>query len=215
MRVVASVPVKAKSQRVVGKNLRPLAGKPLCTYIMDAAVEAGLDVYVNTDAAEAADLARSRGCSVIDRPAWLSADTSNGNDLLVYDAEQVEADVYVQLFATAPFLRAETIRRAVELLKENPEADSVFTVHHLYTWAWFGDQPVNYDPRTLPRSQDARPITLETTGLYAIRREALLERRCRIGAKPLMLPVDVREAIDIDTEDDWAYAEFVMQRSGK
>jgi CMP-N-acetylneuraminic acid synthetase len=210
--VIGVVPIKSVSQRVQGKNFRPLGGRPLFHYILEAARQAGLDrVFVNTDDPGAAGYARANGLGVIDRPAYLSADSANGNDLLLYDASQVTADIYVQLFATAPFLSPATIRRAVSILKEDPECDSVFTVNAIYSWFWFDGRPVNYDPQVLPRSQDAKPVIRETTGLYAIRRESLLARRCRIGARPRHLVVDEIEGLDIDTEFDFRFGEFLLQ----
>jgi N-acylneuraminate cytidylyltransferase len=70
---------------------------------------------------------------------------------------------------------------------------------------------VNYDPQVLPRSQDAEPVIRETTGLYAIRREPLLRRKCRIGESPFFLPVDDIEALDIDSELDFRIAEVISQ----
>lgn len=210
--VVGVVPIKSVSQRVRGKNFRPLDGRPLFHYILESARHAGLDqVFVNTDDAGAAEYARAQGMGVIDRPAYLSADTANGNDLLLYDASQVAAAIYVQLFATAPFLSAETIRNAVTILKEDRACDSVFTVNTIYSWFWFDGQPVNYDPQVLPRSQDAKPVIRETTGLYAIRRESLLARKCRIGSSPRQLIVNEIEGLDIDTEFDFRFGEFLLQ----
>jgi CMP-N-acetylneuraminic acid synthetase len=209
---VGVVPIKSVSQRVQGKNFRAFAGRPLFHYILEAARNAGLDrIFVNTDDAGAAEYARSQGMGVIDRPAFLSADSANGNDLLMYDASQVDAAVYVQLFVTAPLLSSATIRRAVSILAEDPACDSVFTVNTIYSWFWFDGKPVNYDPLVLPRSQDAKPIVRETTGLYAIRRESLLARKCRIGASPRQLIVDEVEGLDIDTEFDFRFGEFLLQ----
>ena len=43
------------------------------------------------------------------------------------------------------------------------------TVRSLYTWFWFNNRAINYDPRILPRSQDAKPVVVETTALYGIK----------------------------------------------
>ena len=55
----------------------------------------------------------------------------------------------------------------------------------------------------LLRSQDAKPITLETTGLYGIKNLALKKYRCRIGKKPYLLNVNKKEALDLDTNEDF------------
>ena len=57
---------------------------------------------------------------------------------------------------------------------------SVLTVQSLYTW--FGlKRPINYNPKVLPRSQDAHPVIVETTALYGITKRSLKKRKCRIG----------------------------------
>ena len=64
---------------------------------------------------------------------------------------------------------------------------SILTSHEIYSWFWFKNKPINYSPKVLPRSQDAKPITVETTGLYGITYPALKKNKCRIGKKPFFL----------------------------
>jgi CMP-N-acetylneuraminic acid synthetase len=208
-RVVAIVPVKATSRRVPGKNLRPFAGLPLFEHFLARCVPDGVfDArYVDTDSPAVAATARRLGWAVLERAPHLAADDANGNDLLVHHAEQVDADVYVQLFVTAPLLRPDTIRESCRVLATEPDPDSVFTATEIHSWFWFRDKPVNYDPRQLPRSQDAEPVLRETTGLYAIRRSALQETRCRIGSHPHPLLVNWVEGVDVDDEIDFQAAE--------
>ena len=216
MTIVAMIPVKATSKRVRGKNFRIFKGYPLYEHFLRKLIpDNPFDaVYVDTDSDEIKRRARSYGFEVIDRPEWLTRDSANGNDLLLYEAGLVEADIYVQLFVTAPLLRPETIDRACEIITTSPEYDSVLTVTEQYSWFWFQGRPVNYDPTVLPRSQDAQPIIRETTGLYAIRRKALLDRKCRIGYRPYFLVVDEWEGIDLDTELDFRIAEIVVESFG-
>ena len=51
--------------------------------------------------------------------------------------------------------------------------NSILTSCKIYSWFWFKNKPVNYKPAILPRSQDAKPIIVETTGLYGIKSSAL------------------------------------------
>ena len=211
MKTVAFIPVKQTSKRVRSKNFRSFCGVPLYQWFLrklsDGAVPFD-EIYVDTDSDEVADYAIAHGLRHLPRDPKLAEDTANGNDLLVYEAENVIADVYVQLFITAPLLRPDTIRTAIEIIANRVEYDSLFTAVRRYSWFWFDGAPVNYDPKVLPRSQDALPVIQETTGLYAIRRDVLLERRCRIGYNPYMLFVNDTEAVDIDTEEEFKLAEF-------
>ena len=114
----------------------------------------------------------------------LALDSANGNDLLNYHAKIINADIYFQLFVTAPLLKIETINKCISLLKKSKTYDSILTVNKIYSWFWFKGKPVNYEPRILPRSQDAKPIIQETTGLYGITKKSLIKRKCRIGYNP-------------------------------
>lgn len=212
--IAAIIPVKAHSQRVPGKNVRVLGGRPLFTYMLSHAQAAGCfdAIYVDTDSEEVASWARQHGLYVIAREPWLASDEANGNDLLVHALRVCPTyDIYVQLFVTAPFLSPQRIRTCVERLKSSTEYDSVFTVTTASGWYWRDGLPVNYRPGILPRSQDVRNFYKETTGLYAIRATALRRYQCRIGRAPSMEVVDPIEAIDLDTERDLRYAQWLIQ----
>ena len=210
MKVAAIIPIKEKSKRVKSKNFRSFCGEPLYRFFMKRLIDSPFDeIYIDTDSAEISEYARGMGWGVIERVPELAADSANGNDLLVYEANMVDAEIYFQLFITAPLLRSQTIHDAYKIMTTQIEYDSLFTATEIYSWFWYNNKPVNYDPKVLPRSQDATPIIRETTGLYAIRRKALLENKCRIGESPYMLYVDEIEAMDIDTEQDFRIAEFI------
>ena len=210
MKVVAIVPIKEKSKRVKSKNFRSFCGEPLYKFFMKKLIDSPFDeIFIDTDSTEISEYARGMGCGVIERVPELAADSANGNDLLVYEANMVDAEIYFQLFITAPLLLSQTINEAYKIMTSKMEYDSLFTATEIYSWFWYNNKPVNYDPKALPRSQDATPIIRETTGLYAIRGDALLKNKCRIGENPYMLFVDEIEAMDIDTEQDFRIAEFI------
>lgn len=212
MKTACFIPIKTHSERVKGKNLRLLNGKPLYEYITEHAKKASVfdDIYIDTDSEEIADYGSEMGCKIIERLPELASNKANGNDLLVYHMEKYpEYDYYFQLFATAPFLQPETINRCWKKLTNSSEYDSCFTATSNNGFYWIGKQPINYRPEILPRSQDMEPILEETTGLYGIKKDSLLKYRCRIGANPYIYIVDKFEAVDINTETDWRIAEYV------
>ena len=216
MKVVAIVPIKEMSKRVKSKNFRSFCGEPLYRFFMKKLIDSPFDeVFIDTDSTEISEYARGMGWKVIKRVPELAADSANGNDLLLYEAGVVDADIYFQLFITAPLLLPQTINEAYKIMTTEMEYDSLFTATEIYSWFWYNNKPVNYDPKVLPRSQDATPIIRETTGLYAIRRDALLKNKCRIGENPYMLYVGEMEAMDIDTEQDFRVAEIIFSHIKK
>lgn len=113
MRTACFIPIKANSERIKGKNLRILNGKPLYQYLCEHVREAEIfdDVFVDTNSSEISEYARTMGFEVIKRLPELAQNTANGNDLLVHHFElHPDYDYYFQLFATAPYMKPETIR---------------------------------------------------------------------------------------------------------
>lgn len=207
MKVAATIPIKIRSTRVPGKNFRDLNGKPLYKHVINNCVLSNsfTEIYVDTDSSEIKEYCKSVNVETIDRIDTLARDTANGNDVLHYDIERIgHFDFYFQLFATAPFLKPETIKECVDKLTHSTKNDSIFTATEEYGWYWHRGQPVNYLPNVLPRSQDSEPLIKETTGLYGINHEAYNRYKCRIGACPYAhILKDPLEFIDLDTLKDF------------
>ncbi|MBE5917160.1 MAG: acylneuraminate cytidylyltransferase family protein [Pseudobutyrivibrio ruminis] len=212
MKSACFIPIKSHSERVAGKNLRALNGKKLYEYICENVKKADVfdTVYIDTNSEEVSCYAEKMGFLVIERKPELAKNTANGNDLLVYHFQQFpEYDYYFQLFATAPYLKPESIKVCYEKLTSSSTYDSCFTATENHSFYWYAGNPVNYRPGILPRSQDMLPVIEETTGLYGISRESLDKYRCRIGRNPYIHVVNKFEAVDINTEDDLKIAEYV------
>jgi len=212
---IAFIPIKSVSERIPGKNFKQFCGHPLYKYIITSAVdsEAFDEIYVDTDSNEIKEFAVKMGAKIIDRPAYMTADVVNGNDLLIYDNQLIgKGDYLFQLFATAPLLMAETIKKCVNTLKSTSKYDSVFTATEENGWFWFNELPINYRPDILPRSQDAKHVIKESTGLYGITKESLLKYKCRIGARPKYILISPMEALDIDTDFDFDFAQATGYR---
>lgn len=118
-------------------------------------------------------------------------------------------DCYFQLFATAPFLQTSSIKACVEKLVNSEMFDSCFTALENHGFYWLNGNPINYRPCILPRSQDMLPVIEETTGLYGMTHDALFKYRCRIGRNPYIHIVNKFEAVDINTEEDLKFAEYI------
>ncbi|MEA3351151.1 MAG: acylneuraminate cytidylyltransferase family protein [Chloroflexota bacterium] len=216
-KIVALVPMRHHSQRVPGKNYRPLAGKPLFHHIIATLLDVPeiTEVLIDTDSPEVTAGLQEHfpDVKVIPRPEHLRADAIPMNEILTYDTSQVEADFYLQTHSTNPLLRAETISGAIQSLTSNyPAYDSLFSVTRLQTRLW--DQftrPINHNPAILLQTQDLPPIYEENSCIYIFTRETLLTRRNRLGHRPLMFEIPASEAWDIDEELDFEIVDFLMK----
>lgn len=216
--IAALVPMRHHSQRVPGKNYRPLAGRPLYQHILTSLLSCPQidQVVVDTDSPpilaglqEAFPQVR-----ILERPQHLRDDQIPMNEILAYDTAQVQADFYLQTHSTNPLLRPATISRAIQSLLENyPAFDSLFSVTRLQRRLW--DQlgrAINHNPAILLQTQDLPPVFEENSCLYIFTRDNLLARRNRLGSRPLMFEIGTWEAWDIDEELDFQIADFLKSR---
>lgn len=212
MKIVAIIPIKKKSRRVKSKNFKIVGGKPLYMHLLDKMHQTKFDeIYVDSDSKEIKKYCEKNKFRFINRLSELSKDNANGNDLLNYHSQIISADIYFQLYVTAPLLSVKTINNCIEILKKKKKYDSIFTIKKTYSWFWYDGKPVNYSPKILPRSQDAKPIIQETTGLYGIKKNALKKYKCRIGANPFFYEAPNKESIDLDNREDFKYLNFLLK----
>ncbi len=220
-RIAALVPMRHHSQRVPGKNIRPLAGKPLYQHILDnlsACPEVSV-IAVDTDSPEIMVGLKDHypQIQIIPRPEELRADQIPMNEILAYDTSVVKADFYLQTHSTNPLLRPETISRAIQqFLGRYPAYDSMFGVTRLQTRLW--DQlgrAINHNPAILLQTQDLPPVFEENSCLYIFTRQTLLTRRNRLGERPAMFEIDAAEAWDIDEELDFLITDYLLQIQNK
>ncbi|MCZ6529723.1 MAG: acylneuraminate cytidylyltransferase family protein, partial [Chloroflexi bacterium] len=135
------------------------------------------------------------------------------NDVLVHDVRQVPSKFYLQTHSTNPFLRSETISKAIAtFLEAYPQNDSLFSVTRFQSRLWNQEaNPVNHDPEVLLRTQDLVPLYEENSCLYIFERESFLARANRVGKMPILFEIEAPEALDIDEELDFALAECLMR----
>lgn len=217
-RIAALVPMRHHSQRILGKNFRPLAGKPLYQHIIMTLLACSeiSQVVVDTDSPEIQSGLQHKfpQVVVIERPEHLRADTIPMNEILIHDTSLVEADLFLQTHSTNPLLRSETISRAIQaLVSSYPAYDSLFSVTRLQTRLW--DQlgrAINHNPAVLLQTQDLPPVYEENSCIYIFTRQNLLSRRNRLGERPMMFEIDADEAWDIDEELDFLICDLLVRQ---
>ena len=219
-RTLAIVPMRHNSERVPGKNYRPLAGIPLYHHVIRtlSAVPEIDSIVIDTDSDFIIDdcAAHFPHVRVLLRPENLRDGSIAMNDVLLNTLDQVDADVVLQTHSTNPFLKASTVSSALKLFNEpEREFDSVFSVTRLQARLWDADtQPVNHDPSVLLRTQDLAPLFIENSCFFIFTPELVRERGNRIGATPFMFEMAPLEAVDIDVEEDFALAVAIAESGG-
>jgi CMP-N,N'-diacetyllegionaminic acid synthase len=231
--VLGVVTARAGSKGIPGKNIRPLAGRPLIQYTLDAAREsAAFDrLMISTDDAEAAAIARDAGCEVpFMRPADLAKDDTPHLPVMQHaltwlrDHERYTPDWVMILLPTSPLRQARHIREAIDL-GVSSGADSVVGVEQLpahfnpmrvvkvddrgFARLFIDDAPVKRRPG---RRQDMPQGWVLTGGIYLFRTAVLFDANdpSLYGDTVAAYPMNWPHSFNVDDLEDWATAERLL-----
>jgi CMP-N,N'-diacetyllegionaminic acid synthase len=225
--VLAIVPARGGSKGLPGKNLLPLGGRSLIARAADAARQSGVvdRIILSTESAEIAEAGRRAGLEVpFVRPQEFSADDSPMLPVLRHAVETLIAagwtpELIVLLQPTSPLRTPAHIRDAVTRLRAS-RADSVVSVvelprHMSPDYVMRIDQgmlkPFLSGGERVTRRQDARPAYVRDGTVYAFWRDTLLTQGGIYGERCLPLVIPAEESVTIDTAEDWAAAERLLQ----
>lgn len=232
MSVVGIVPARGGSKSIPRKNLRPFGGHPLIAWTIAAARQALTieRVIVSTDDAEIAEVARRYGAEVpFLRPPEFALDDTP--DLPVFThalgwlaTHLTRVELVVHLRPTSPLRADGLIDEGVARLRGNARADCVravtettMTPYKMWRPAEGLLRPLLDDagPEAFNAPRQALPKVLWQTGQVDVIRAATIERGSMTGNSIAPLEVDPATAIDLDTETDWLFAEWMLPRLGR
>ena len=210
MKIAAFVPAKGTSDRIDNKNIKPLDGKPLFLHTIDKLLACDFidEVVLDTDSELIIGLAGDRACTVLRRDPALATNKTDGNALFLNQVNHTDADIIVQVLGTSPFIEPDTIARGIEILRSQPEYDSVLLVRRDKMYLWEDGKPA-YDSLNIPNSGTLPDTVMETMGMYMMRRADALRIGRRIGERPFLLDATPLEAIDVNWPDDFALADVI------
>lgn len=230
MKVLGIIPARGGSKRVPGKNIRPLAGKPLIAYTIKAALQSTrIDrLIVSTDNSKIAEVAQKWGADVpFLRPADLAKDDTPDQPVFLHvlrwlkEDDRYEPDIVVNLRPTTPFKTPEIIDKAVQRLIDT-DADIVRTmtlvegVHHPY-WMYrlsedgsaelfSGDIKLSkyYRRQLLPHVYRINGV-VDAVKTQVIYEESNLDNQNMKG-----LIISEKESMDVDTDFDFIICECIL-----
>jgi CMP-N,N'-diacetyllegionaminic acid synthase len=230
MRILLLIPARGGSKRVPKKNMRHLGGKPLISWTLDISkgVPGVCDVLVSTDDLAIAQVGKSSGAKVPWlRPAELSSDTANSVDVALHGLDWFEGhygkvDGLLLLQPTSPFRTREMLETGIRIFYENGRKSVIGISPTKTNPAW--SLKIERD-RLVPlisledlkkRSQDLITAYEPNGSFYLISPEELRSQKSFYGAESLPLIINSEiEALDIDTEQDFLFAEFIFQSKVK
>ena len=220
MKNIAIIPARGGSKRLPNKNILLLGGIPLIAHsIIYAQKNSAIigDIFVSTDDEKIKEIALKFGAKVIDRPTELSGDleptvSALKHCLEVIDDAQIENVILLQ--PTNPLRPKNLLKDAFEVYKKNI-SDSLFTItrNHQKFGKIINDKFIPFNYEIGQRSQDLEPIYSENGLLYICRANSILED---VIITKNAFPYEVNHVfatVDIDTEEDFDYAEYLLKKS--
>lgn len=209
MKIVSFIPIKLNNQRLPGKNLMELEGKPLCNYIFNTINSVDLidEKYVYCSDDKIKDYIPN-GIKYLKRDKYLDGFQVKGLEIIDYFVKDVDADIYVLTHVTQPFTSAESIKKGLEKVMYEGY-DSAFSCVKLQDYCWYKGKPLNYDMKDIVTTQNLEPVYMETGAFFIFRKEVFTKLHQRIGVNPYMCEISQIEAVDIDTYEDFKFAEAV------
>jgi N-acylneuraminate cytidylyltransferase len=237
MKVLSVIIARGGSQRVPDKNIRPLAGRPLLAYSIEAAKRSRYvhRVIVSTDSDAIAKVAAGAGAEVpFRRPAEISQAYSTELEAMEHalgwlrDHEAYEPDLVVLLRPTSPFRTTATIDRGIDLLINDPSAHCVRTVrlcsehpHKMWVMGKDGRRIRSLIPveQKLPEAhtlsyQLLPTVYIQNASMDVFRPSNVWQLRSTTGTEIIPLVMDELESLDINTELDFVLAETLMSEKG-
>ena len=216
--IKALLPMKGNSERVPNKNIRNFAGEPLffkVAHLLENSEHVD-EFFINTDSDKIATLAQDnfKKVRIIERPKEICGDYVSMNEIIKHDLSQIDSDLFVQTHSTNPILSDYLFNKACEqFLKSLDKYQSLFSVTRFQTRLYdHNKQPLNHNPEDLIRTQDLPVMYEENSNLYFFTRESFKNANYkRIGKSFDLFEMDPKDAIDIDNEDDFLFAEEIFK----
>lgn len=221
MSSLAIIPARGGSKRILGKNIKEFCGKPIISYSITAALESDIfdEVMVSTDSKEIAEIALSFGAKVpFMRSEKTSGDFASQRDVLMevlseYRSRGKEFDTMACIYATAPFITGDNLKKAFNILVSK-KAGAVYPVTK-YEYppqrAYIvrnGYLKYEFPEYATTRSQDLETIYHDCGQFYLYNIEAFYNKKTTIIDRAMPLVIDNTLVQDIDTPDDWLLAEL-------
>ena len=219
-KITAVIPTRAGSERVKQKNIRKFADSNLLEIKIASVLELkkeGLvdEVMLNTNCPVSMDTANKYGIKYHRRDDYLASSKCDIREYWKDCANHIETDTLLLAQVTSPFISYTTYKECIAKYKlEN--CDSLMTVQKLKEYIWVGDNPLNYSWPEHPKSRDLPDdICFLTFGISIISKEYLLEYGNLVGEEPCFHELSGVEAVDIDTEQDFEFAEELYKKTNK
>ncbi|MCM3596562.1 acylneuraminate cytidylyltransferase family protein [Metabacillus idriensis] len=219
-RILAIIPARGGSKGVPGKNIRPLAGKPLLAWTIEEAKKSRyIDrLVLSSEDSEIIEAARKYGCDVpFIRPKKLALDQSSNAEVILHSLQHLDGyDWVMQLQPTSPFRSANDIDQCIEYcIKKKADAClSVTETEKSPFWMYFMDQEAKLkkviDSNKIAMNRQELPDVFSVNGaIYLAKCNWFKRNKSFLSKETIGFKMPKERSLDIDTEWDFRLAALI------
>ena len=199
--------MRGGSKGIPNKNIKSFGGKPLCSWVIHAALNSKYisEVYVSSDSNKILKVSKSisKQIKAVKRHKELAKDSTSTEDVLIDFSKNVDFDNLITIQATSPFTTSKNIDEAIKLFKKN-RFDSLFTAVRSKRFYWYDNmKPINYNYQKRVMRQNFRGTLMENGAFYITSKNILIKKKCRLGGKIGVYEMDILHSHELDEKDDW------------
>lgn len=227
--MIALIPARGGSKGIPRKNIKKLGDLPLIAYTIKAALGSRYidKVVVSTDDKEIAEIAKGYGAEVpFIRPSKLAEDHSKAQDVYLHAVELMRDDYgndiekFVVLLPTVPFRTEGHIDSAIEIFNKS-NAETLISIKKMeipVTWLLKTDESgriknAGFDAENASGNrQENKSYYVPNGAIYILDYELLKTQGTYYSDNTVGFLMSENDSIDIDTIDDFEYAEFELRR---
>jgi pseudaminic acid cytidylyltransferase len=227
---IAIIPARGGSKRIPRKNLRNFLGKPILQITIEKILSTQFftDVYVTTDDQEITSVAQQAGAKVLKRNSYLSGDYATTVEVIsnaidnIFLSRKCEKEIIACIYPVTPFLNQSHIRSAMKTF-ESCRDGYVFAAqesNHINRSFYLGSNQeiqMMFAGHNESRTQDLPKVYCDAGLFYFGYAKNWLSGKSLFSPESRIIELAKYESVDIDTEDDWAFAEelYKIRNAGK
>ncbi len=207
--------IKEESERLPNKNFLTLGGIPLYRHLLNELTLE--DVYIDTDSDkifnECKTLTNITCYKRDSRFVEMENNIEFGVSPVLFMIENFlnkfvddEDEIIITPHVTSPFIKLKTILKATEMLTKGYGTVCACTEHKEFTY--FKGQPVNFNPKKVPKTQDLEPVIMGNGAFFIFTKKEFMKNKNRTSKNNYFYPITFPESIEIDTYEDFRLAEM-------
>ena len=210
MKIAGVILARGGSKGIPNKNIIKINGKPLIQYSIDALIQSNCGpIFVSTNDKQIANVSKSLGANIINRPDDLATDISTSESALLHAVNFIDADIIIFVQPTSPLIEAKYINEGLEKLNKYDSVFSVFEDHWLPSWTE-EITPIDWDINNRPRRQDKKTKLIENGAFYISKKKNILNSKLRYSGNISVVKMPKSKSFQIDTNDDLKLVEKLL-----